>query len=209
MRLPLGWGFVVLAVWIGPSAALAGGPTLSGPYVSTSFGISAPIDPDIEVPGADGSLGTEFGFQGSVAMGAGFATNWRAEVELSLIENDISKVRINGVGSIPLDGEIGVLTGMAKVAYDFEIGSMRPYLAAGVGFANYEVSVTGQSDSDTVLAGEIEGGVTIPLTDQLDLFTSSKLVMLTSFHLDPANNGGADIENPILMSSSMGLRIRF
>jgi hypothetical protein len=152
------------------------------------------------------------GFAGGIALGTRLSDQFRAEIELAIHENDVVHVKIDGVGTLPLNGDITVFTSMVKLAYDFELRSWKPYLAAGVGMANYQMSLDAPasgSDQKAVLAGEIEGGMTIPLTDRLDLFTSTRLLVLTSLYLDPTGMGGAELQSPLLLSSSIGLRIGF
>lgn len=204
----------VLAIWIDPNAATAG-PTVTPAstfYISTFGGFSTPIDPEFEDPLQSGELGTELGFAGGVAFGTNLTDRLRAELELAVHANDVDEIRLDGLGSIPIHGDITVVTSMAKLAYDFELGPFQPYVAAGIGAARYELSLQlpgSASDQKTVLAGEIEGGMTIPLTEQLDLFTSTRLIVLKSLYLDPTGSGGAEIQNPLLLSSTLGLRIGF
>ena len=210
----LKWATPVFLVWMGASAAFAGPTTAPATsfYISTFGGLSAPIDPQFDDPAQSGELGTEMGFAGGISLGTRLSDQLRAEIELAIQENDVVHVKIDGAGTFPLNGDITVFTSMLKLAYDFELGSWKPYLAAGVGMANYQMSLEAPasgSDQKTVLAGEIEGGMTIPLTDRLDLFTSTRLLVLRSFYLDPTGMGGAELQNPLLLSSSIGLRIGF
>ena len=208
------WVPAVLAIWIGSNAAAAGpgAPPATTFYVSTFGGFSAPINPEFEDPLQTGELGTELGFVGGVAFGTNLTDRLRAEVELAVHQNDVDEVKLDGFGSFPINADITVVTSMVKLAYDFELGPFQPYVAAGIGAARYEMSLepsASGSDQKTVLAGEIEGGMIIPLTEQLDLFTSTRLIVLKSFYLDPTGTGGAELQNPLLLSSSLGLRIGF
>jgi hypothetical protein len=210
----LRWATPFFTVWIGASSAFAGPPAAPAPsfYISTFGGLSAPIDPQFEDPAQSGELGTELGFAGGISLGTRLSVQVRAEIELAIHENNVVHVKIDGAGTFPLTGDITVFTSMLKLAYDFELGSWKPYLAAGVGMANYQISLDAPasgSDQKAVLAGEIEGGMTIPLTDRLDLFTSTRLLVLSSLYLDPTGTGGAELQNPLLLSSSIGLRIGF
>ena len=208
------WALLGLVISINPIAAAAGSKVRPAPtfYISTFGGFSAPMDPEFEDPAQSGELGTDLGFAGGVALGTNLTDRLRAEVELAVHANDVDEIRLEGIGTIPIKGDVTVVTSMAKLAYDFELGPFLPYIAAGIGAARYELSLeppAGGSDHRTVLAGEIEGGMTIPLTDQLDLFTSTRLVVLKSLYIDPTGAGGAEIQNPLLLSSSLGLRIGF
>ena len=88
-----------------------------------------------------GEIFFEDGWTGKVALGAHITDHVRTELELALRHNALDYETIVGVGTIELEGETNVYTGLAKVAYDFGDGPIRPFIGVGLGVASFDVEI--------------------------------------------------------------------
>jgi hypothetical protein len=137
---------------------------------------------------------------------------FRAELELAMRSNELDSIEINGLGTLNASGETRVLSALAKVAYEFDLGVLRPFAAAGLGIARYTIDLDAPSsgtDEDIVLAGELELGASVAVTEQVDLFTSAQLLILDNPDLDPTSTGSAELNHPTFLTGSVGLRLHF
>jgi opacity protein-like surface antigen len=163
-------------------------------------------------PTFDGEIFFKDGWTGSAALGTHITDHVRAEFELAAHQHSLDHIRI-GAASMDLNGDLTVHTGIAKIAYDFGDGLLRPYVAGGVGLANFDVGVkppTGSgSDSDMALAGTLEAGINYAVTANAELFSDVQVLFLSDVTVDPASNGGAELSNPMFVSASLGLRWNF
>ena len=183
-------------------------------YLAVSSGWNYADSDLFEIPSIplSGEIFFMDGWAGAVALGGHITDHVRTEFELAVHHNALDDEDIVGLGTIDLEGEINVYTGLAKIAYDFGEGPLKPYIAAGVGLAKFDVEinspVTG-SDSDLVLAGSLEAGVNYAVTANMELFADGQVLMLDDVTIDPAGGGAADLSNPMFISASVGLRWNF
>jgi hypothetical protein len=205
------------------SAASAADPylpsdtTYPGWYVSISGGWAYSDDDKIEIPGLPVSAHVFFddGETGSVALGSNFGNGFRAEVEGAIHHNELDHLKLSAGGlsqKIGLHGDLNIYTGLAKIAYDFGDGPIRPFVAAGIGIALFEVALDGlDSDSDIALAGAVEAGITYAVSAHADVFTFGQMLLLDDAKLkpDPSLTSDVTFMNPLLVSASVGLRWKF
>jgi opacity protein-like surface antigen len=93
-------------------------------------------------------------------------------------------------------------------------GWWHPYIGIGAGFAHVSIDDIGLADaadgSDTVFAAAIEGGSMFALTETVELFTQTQLMFLGDVDGDfETSTGSITLESPLVLSSSVGLRINF
>jgi opacity protein-like surface antigen len=93
-------------------------------------------------------------------------------------------------------------------------GWWHPYIGIGAGVAHVTVDEIGGLDAadgdDTVFAAAIEGGSMFALTENVELFTQTQLMFLGDVEADfETATGSVTLENPLVLSSSIGLRINF
>lgn len=150
------------------------------------------------------------GTMGALALGYGFANNWRAEAELSRRAADL-----DSVGGIAASGELLATSLMANVVYDFDINApISPYLGLGAGLSRVKfdnASPFGASsidDSDTVLAGQAIAGLSYALKDNLDLFADYRYFITDDVDMRTAAGNAAsfDVDTHAVM---VGLRFSF
>lgn len=195
------------------AADLADSPD-TGLYLALSGGWNHQASADIDVSGLPitGEIFFKNGWTGAVAVGAHATSNLRAEVELAVHQTGLDYEELEGVGTIDLDGNARVTNVLAKLLYDFGDGPVRPYVGAGIGLANYRVKLDAPiagKDSDTAFAGALEAGLNYAVSPHAELFAAGQVLLLGDLKLDPTSTGGARIDNPLLVSTSVGVRWHF
>jgi opacity protein-like surface antigen len=160
----------------------------------------------------------DYGFRGAAAIGMRFGNNFRAELEFAGSSTDGDSYHIDGDGGGNLHGSLDILSLLAKVDYEMEFfGWWHPYIGIGVGGAHVSADDLGPPNnpnpidgSDTVFAAAIEGGSMFALSDNVELFTQTQLMFLTDVDLE-FDNSSSDVtlDNPLVLSSSVGLRLKF
>ena len=192
----------------------ASGPTFAdslSPYIALSGGLANLFDTDFDSGGATGHINYSAGWLAAIAVGGRLTPYVRVEFELSNQAVSLKNELINGLGTIDLDGDVQVVTGLVKVDYDFELGRTQPFVGVGVGLAGFGVELDSPiqfDDNDLVLAGAVEAGITIPISENIEAFGRAQLMLLDDVTLSPPG-GDAMLEHPTLLSASVGLRVGF
>jgi opacity protein-like surface antigen len=128
--------------------------SFAGTYISGTLGAVIVNDSDIDdgVDTGEFSYDTGFGFLG--ALGSSFEGGGRAEVEVGYRKNDFDEIKVDGLGSADIDGDLTSLSLMGNAYYDISTeGSFSPFIGAGIGFANLEGDLDDFGDEDdTVFA---------------------------------------------------------
>ncbi|NTU68698.1 MAG: porin family protein [Chlorobiaceae bacterium] len=165
-------------------AALLAAGTLSAPafaaghYVSGNVGINWMND--VTGSGSKAEMKTGTTFNG--AVGCNYE-NYRMEAEAGYQDN-----YIKSYAGRNYDGNITVYSLMANGYYDFDAGSVKPFLMGGVGLAqvgfnnvkesgNVDVS----SEHDTTLAYQLGAGLAIPVGRHLNVDARYRYFSTTNF----------------------------
>jgi opacity protein-like surface antigen len=142
-------GFLVFVV-VGSGVSVS----FAGTYISGNIGAVIVNDSDIDDGFDTGefSFDTGIGFLG--ALGSSFEGGGRAEVELGYRKNDFDEIKVDGLGSADIDGDLTSSSLMGNAYYDISTeGSFSPFIGAGIGFANLEADLDDFGDEDdTVFA---------------------------------------------------------
>ena len=179
----------VLSSVVSSSGAIAAG---EGFYVGLGAGLAFMDDADVrghdsaEFPSPIDATGEgERGFAVSGTVGYGFGNGLRVEGDLGYRVNDIEKLTVRDPGSLvvllpenappgaafalrgqqAVDGDVSVVTFMASLYYDIEVGGWKPYVGGGVGLAHLSIFAENPAgielvdDDDTVFTYKIGGGV--------------------------------------------------
>jgi len=149
---------LAMALVVGGSVA----PALAGPYFSVNAGAVWVNDSDLDIDflGDIGELSYDAGYGVNAAFGNAYGNGVRSELELAYRTNDIDEISISGLGSGSIDGEVSSWGLMVNVYYDFDTGSaIKPFVGAGIGFANVDLELEGESDDDNVFAYQAMAGV--------------------------------------------------
>ena len=146
----------------------------AGPYVSGNLGFTIPNDSDATDSGITAVIESDTGLGLGVALGYD-AEFIRYEAEFVYQKNDMDNISATGYGTAPLDGDTTSYGVLLNFYYDIRSKSaFIPYLTAGVGYANVEVSsisvpgfgpVTASSYDDGVLAYQFGVGVGVPFNE--------------------------------------------
>jgi opacity protein-like surface antigen len=141
----------------------------NGPYVSGNLGLSMPRDADVK----DSTMPATATFEDDEGIAFGAAVgyvlaNTRIEGEYAYQKNDLDKIKIPGVITTDVEGDITSSSFLLNGYYDFRnASSFTPFLSAGIGVSKVELSaitvpgfgrVTSSID-DTVFAYQLSAGV--------------------------------------------------
>lgn len=144
----------------------------AAPYASFNLGIGY-VD-DVEVSAGEERLEMSFdpGYGITAALGNSYpnidGADVRAELEFSYLKSDLDKVTLVGVGSADLGGEGTIKSLMLNGYIDFMPNqSIQPFIGAGLGYSNAELDILGISGDDDLFAGQLMGGASFSLTEQL------------------------------------------
>ena len=141
-----------------------------GPYFSGNIGAAFLTDSDISGGGVDGELRFDTGFVVAGAVGTSI-DSFRIEGEVSYQSNDTDEVKIDGLGSGDIDGDVTALSLLLNGYYDFNNGSaITPYLTAGIGYSNVEIDLDDLGDeNDGVFAYQFGAGFGFAATDNVTI----------------------------------------
>jgi opacity protein-like surface antigen len=226
MRKTLAGGLLIacLAGATGASAAdieadMVEEPILSEWYLAISGGLNKVFDLDYEAEDDpdpfdefDGEIEFDYGFRGGLAIGKRFGGNFRAELEFAGSSTDADEVNGNNIG-----GSLDILSVLFKLDYELGefFGFWRPYIGVGAGLAHVRLDDIGNSgdrldDEDTTFAAAIEGGSMFELSESVELFTQTQLMFLGDIETEFEDDGDSiDLDSPLVLSSSIGLRLKF
>ena len=200
--------------WYGSFTGMQNMPSDSKAELGTAFG--ATVAGDIE-------LSDEMGF----ALAVGFETTGgqRVELEAAFRSSDIEGANDVRLNSIPvpfgyrLSGDMDTWSLMVNVRQVIDVGSVRPYVGGGLGFARHDGTAAlavgrlppflpaglegAESGDDTVFAYQFMAGVEVDMAESATLFGGYRYM------------GTADLEIESLTASfdthaiEAGVRIRF
>lgn len=156
---------------------LAGPALAEGYYVEGTLAYSMTDDLDV----GPINLGTDDSYLIGGAFGREYPGNFSAEVELTYSSREYSL--------IPVD--LNALALMVNGFYNFPIANtVGGYFGAGIGAVRIDFEGPGPfSDNDTVFGGQLMGGLTLDVSENVTLFTEYRYQMAAD-----ADIGGQDIE---------------
>ena len=162
------------------------------PYVSFGGGLSLVNDADWSMAGASGDFSVDNGMVFNAAIGNALTEEpVRVELEYMYQKNDLDKGSRNGmIVSFPIDGDLTMHAVMANYYYDFENDSaFTPFLKAGIGLANVDGDLDGDSYDDTVFAYQFGAGVGYAASDAVTLDFKYNFLSMQDLDFD-----GLDVE---------------
>jgi len=146
-----------------------------GAYVELNLGPSIAEDSDISGGGLSGEVDFDTGFAVGGAVGYRLSNGLRAEGNVSYRETDVDEVT---GGGIALDGagDVSLVTVMANIYYDFDLGSpVKPFIGGGIGVGIIDIdsddsmNVLVVNDDSVEFAWNIMVGAGYGLTESIDL----------------------------------------
>ncbi|MCA0201008.1 MAG: porin family protein [Proteobacteria bacterium] len=144
-------------------------------YGSVSAGVLVPEKLDIQVGTAAGEVKFDTGYALTTALGYDFGNGLRTELELGLNDTGFKSARAGATSFAITGGDVDQLTLHAAGYYDFNMGTVSPYIGAGVGLTRTDIdaftvgTVTTGGDRATDFSMFGEAGVSIPVTDRLSI----------------------------------------
>ncbi len=154
---------------------VAGGAYTSFAEVYISGNLDAVFlnDSDVDDGVDTGQLNFEAGLGLLGAVGVTITDNTRIEVELGYRSNDIESVTVDGLGTVPIDGDVNSTSVMGNVYYDFKNNNgFIPFVGVGIGFTELEADIATQNigrEEDTVLAYQAILGGGFVATDNVTI----------------------------------------
>lgn len=180
-----------------------------GVWVTDIDGVRT-FDPDAPGPttATPFTQGIDTGWAGFLTAGHHFGSNWRWEIEVGYRHNDDD----NAVA-----GELTEWSGMLNVLYDIPLGrSFALSLGAGAGGDNVEVEIptNGFQDRDWSFAYQGIAGLTVAVSDRIDLFANYRYLRvnepdLTSRTIGPAGLTTLSLDDLEKHTATIGLRYNF
>lgn len=192
-------------------------------YLAISGGLNQIFETDFDdddTEFGEGEIEFDYGFRGGAAIGYYWTENLRSELEFAYSSTGADEFEEDDGGDeFDLDGSLDIFSLLAKIDYEMQFFSWwRPYIGVGAGFAVVSADDIHEDGDDTpsldgddvVFAGAVEVGSKFILSDNVELFTQSQLMILSDADIDYDNSDEeGTLESPIVWSSSLGLRFRF
>lgn len=168
---------VLVVILITFLAAPALGEGLSATYGELRGGASFAPESDIDFGGGfDGELSADPGWLMEGAFGYAHGSGVRGELAMGYRSNDLDELKISGLGSAGVSGDLWAATVMANLHYDFHIdrygvdslfwSRFTPYIGAGIGGAFIEIDGDLGDENELSLAYQGIGGVSYAFTEQ-------------------------------------------
>lgn len=169
----------LIAVLLTCLALPASGEGLSSTYAELRGGAGFTSEADVDLPGGfDSELSLDPGWLIETAFGYAHGSGLRGELALGYRSNDLDKIKVNGLGSAPLSGDLWAATAMANVHYDFFLdrygvdslfwSRFTPYIGAGIGGAFIELDGDLGDEDDLSLAFQGIAGSSYAFTERLE-----------------------------------------
>lgn len=179
-------------------------PDREGAYFTAGAGLLSVTDNEGVIMGVPVELKTDSGW--AAFGGIGYRMNYiRSELELAYGETSYDSVDAMGI-SFPIEGDVEIFQGSIGVYMDIPTGMVvTPYLGGGGGFSNVDVAsftIDGtrfEGASDTYWQAFVEGGLSLALTDQLEV--------VPSYRFNWVFNGGGGFDDDRVHVIKAGLRL--
>jgi opacity protein-like surface antigen len=140
-----------------------------GPYVGVKAGLAMLTDSDVTdatVPGVPHELKFDSGV--ALAVAAGYEYQWvRGELEIAYQENDMDSITVAGA-PLKLSGDVSNLSFLLNGYFDIKNETaLTPFITAGIGFAQVDVSdiansagvIVQRGGDETVFAYQVGAGL--------------------------------------------------
>ena len=168
----------------------------AGWYVRGDVGATAGGEFDEDAAAID----MDDGWAAGIGGGYEFANGLRAEGELLYLSNDLD--------SDVVDGETKTTGAFANVAYDFNrAGRIRPFVGAGVGFAQVDYDDGTVDDDDIGFAYQAKAGLAYDINERMTTEVAYRYIGVTDveFGSNAASSLSGDYNNQAV---TVGLRYK-
>lgn len=154
----------------------------------------------------DDNFGVSAALGYQIPAASGPFAHMRVEGEVAYFANDIDTVSIGGVSSTS-SGEIENTAYMLNAYFDIPTGwAVMPYLGAGIGLADAQLSNGTTNDDDQVLAYQFMAGLgytpqTIPMTQWT--------IGYRYFATEDVSLAAGDVKDNVIHNMEAGVKLRF
>ncbi|MFD0917705.1 outer membrane protein [Pseudahrensia aquimaris] len=218
-----------------PPPAVVEDAALYGYYVAARLGFALPddtsfgLDTAADVPTGVSTAYEDWNLSGAVAAGMEFGNGFRGELELGYSSFDVESHRLTALdtrfGGSDAFGDATAITGLVNGYYDFDLGTFKPYVGAGIGMAqldfdNYGINlaaptaglpagpVTAIDDSGYGFAWQVGLGTSVAVTETIDFEIGYRYSGIENVELTAVDGTDTDVslDSHSVMS---GLRFKF
>ena len=207
-------------------AAPASAQNVSGFYVGGGAGVNWLQDQGGSTSPAVASLGTDYktGYGLLGALGYGYGSGWRSELEINFRDNNVDAVKRNGGALTGPGGDVTQLGVFGNALYDFKFGiPFTPYLGLGLGWVRSAATIKGNGitaidDTDNLIGYQAIVGAAYPLSQQLKLtldyrfmstFQKPEYSTTAAYRAAFANENNYTADRPLNHAVMLGLRWEF
>lgn len=178
----------------------------AGSYVSGNVGVGWVEDLGLTDGIDDLELSFDPGYGITVALGHAYNSGFRAEAEFGYFKSDLDKVDWKGVGTASVSGDGTLMSVMLNAFYDFMPGgTVSPFLGAGIGYANAELDIEGESEDDSLFAYQLAAGVAFKVSEGMKCDVQYRYFGTE----EPDFGDGVDVDSIAVHNLMVGLRYSF
>jgi len=158
------------------------------------------------------SFAYDNGFGGGFTLGYLFEGGLRPELNFSFNENDVERFVVNGSAVDSSNTTLRAMRLMANVWYDVDFGGpVMPYLGAGFGFQNTELSRQNTKADDNTTAYQLGAGVNFWVSDRTALSLDYRYLVAQEPELSSrdASSGSTTTLKSEYKNQQIGLALRY
>ena len=180
----------------------------SGWYIAGRIGAAFADDSKFNTLGTQVTNSYDVGYNLSAAVGYEFKNgaplSYRTEAEVGYMMFDIDKHNVAGVGvssGANAFGETNSFYGLANGYIDYELGTITPFIGAGIGYASLDFSNHGTTGTGTVLndsgaglAWQVGAGAAYSLSDTLKIDLGYRYMGIENVSLTATDATSTDVD---------------
>ncbi|MEM9733245.1 MAG: outer membrane beta-barrel protein [Pseudomonadota bacterium] len=188
-------------------------------YAAARIGAAFEAESSFRVLGTSVSNAYDPGYNLSAALGYSFnptgLLGFRAEAELGYTSLDIDSHTVTGLGKFSggdATGDASAVYGLANGYVDYSLGTITPFISAGVGYGQVDLSQQGvtptgvvMNDSGGGLAWQVGAGAAFAVTDSVTVDLGYRFFKVQDVGLSAVDGTRSDVD---LESHQINLGIR-
>jgi opacity protein-like surface antigen len=195
---------------IAVTPAYAQQANFKGWYGQVSAGYLQLQDVDGSISGTSVKGEYESGWALTGAVGYAYGNGLRTELEGGYGRTGYDSVNIGGT-KVDLNGDINMWSLYGAGYYDFNVGSVKPYVGGGIGVVRWDVdnvsatvggtTFTGSGGNGSNFSAFGEAGLSFALSERLDLVPAVRYIWV--------DDGDSNFDNDTAWLFKVGLRYKF
>jgi len=152
-----------------------------------------------------GNISTTGGVNALGALGVKWCDTYRLEAEFGYQRNNLDKLSQSPGVVRNLSGFHSATSVLANGYYDFDAGSIKPYLTAGLGWASVGINGSVETETHSAFAYQVGAGLSIPLAKNVDIDARYRYFRTSTVSNDYWNDSFQIVSHSVLA----GLRVGF